>query len=78
MLCAISTSDNPFDPISDFTNWNNFDQQKGYNLASLLARLVRVDSDASPDDEEEAIEEAVDKIVAMNPTGNCIKVTLKD
>lgn len=75
-ICAISTTDNPYNPITDFANWNALDQQLGYNLASLLGRWVDQSSDLSEEDEEAAIEEAVDKIVALNPTGNCIKVTL--
>lgn len=77
MICAISTTDNPFNPFTQYENWNAYDTFKGYNLGSLLARLVRDGSDMSPDDEEDAIEEAVDKIVAMNPTGNCKKVVLE-
>lgn len=73
-FCAISTSDNPFNPITDFTSWNNFDTSRGYNLASLLARWVKESPEYSEDDEEAALEEAVDKIVALNPTGNCIKI----
>ena len=75
-ICAVSTTDNPYNPITDFDNWNALDQQLGYNLASLLGRWVDQSSDLSEEDEEAAIEEAVDKIVALNPTGNCIKVTL--
>jgi hypothetical protein len=77
MICAISTTDNPFNPLTQYENWNAYDTLKGYNLGSLLARLVRDGPDMSPDDEEDAIEEAVDKIVAMNPTGNCKKVVLE-
>lgn len=73
-FCAISTSDNPFNPITDFTSWNNFDTSHGYNLASLLARWIKESPEYSEDDEMEALEEAVDKIVALNPTGNCIKI----
>lgn len=77
-LCAITTTDNPYNPLTDFSNWNAFDQQMGYNLCSLFGRLVNQATDLSNEDEEKAIEEAVDKIVAMNPTGNCIKFVSGD
>lgn len=72
---AITTTDNPFDPFTDFDNWNNYDTSKGYHSASILARLANIHSGMSPDDMEKAVEEAVDKMVKYNFTGNYKKVT---
>lgn len=73
---AITTEDNPFDPFSDFDNWNNYDTTKGYHSASILARLANVHRGMTEKEIEEAIEEAVDKMVKYNFTGNYKKVTL--
>lgn len=75
-VCGLTTTDNPFNPLTDYDNWNAFDQRKGYGTASYLARLCQINADMSPDEVEDAIEEAVDKIVALNLTGNYKKVTL--
>ena len=32
--CLLTTVDNPFDPIEQFTSWFMFDIEKGYNSCS--------------------------------------------
>lgn len=75
-ICGLTTEDNPFDPLTDYDNWNAFDQRKGYGTASYLARMVSIDADTTPEEAEKLVEEAIDKIVALNLTGNYKKVTL--
>ena len=75
-ICGLTTEDNPFNPLTDYDNWNAFDQRKGYGTASYLARMVSIDADTTPEESEQLIEEAIDKIVALNLTGNYKKVTL--
>ena len=65
--CAITTVDNPFDPFDQFDDWFRFDQDKGYNSCSYLARVAHT-SDSLTDEENEAeIERAIDEIVFFNP-----------
>ena len=75
-ICGLTTEDNPFDPLTDYDNWNAFDLRKGYGTASYLARMVSIDADTTPEEAEKLVEEAIDKIVALNLTGNYKKVTL--
>ena len=35
----ISTSDNPYNPFTNFHEWFVYDETKGYHTCSLLARL---------------------------------------
>ena len=65
---AISTIDNPYDPISQFDEWYNFDEQKGYHSCSLLARVSKTSSDLSDADYDEEIEAAIDEIIKMEET----------
>lgn len=59
----VTTTDNPFDPINQFDEWNAFDEHKQYFTCSFLARLVR-DSDQLTDEEnEEELERAIDEMV---------------
>lgn len=71
----LSTSDNPYNPYTDFDLWFAFDTQNGYNSCAYLARQIESSPNASPEDENKAVEEAIDRIVALNLTGNYIKVT---
>ena len=65
--CAITTVDNPFDPFNQFDDWFRFDQDKGYNSCSYLARVAHT-SDSLTDEENEAeIERAIDEIIFFNP-----------
>ena len=63
----LTTFDNPFNPFEDFTSWNLFDIEKGYNTCSYLARIVQLSDDMTQKEEDEAIEQAIDKIIMLNP-----------
>ena len=73
-ICALSTKDNPYNPFSDFNNWNAFDMQNGYNSCAYLARVVGDISSEEENEVDENIENAIDRIVEMNLTGNYIKI----
>ena len=64
-LIAISTKDNPFDPISQFDQWYRYDTEKGYNSCSFLARVSKTSSDLSDADYDEEVEAAIDDIIKM-------------
>jgi hypothetical protein len=70
----LTTLDNPFDPFTQFDEWNAFDQRLGYQTAALLARVVRSSHDLSDADQSLAIEQAIDEIVTENVTGMYRKV----
>lgn len=62
----LTTYDNPYDPFDDFTKWFLWDTEKGYNSCAYLARVV-ADSDSFDDEEENvAISEAIDSIIACD------------
>lgn len=77
-IVALTTEDNPFDPIDDFDNWYSFDEQNGYHTSSYLARIARTSNDESYADYEAALEQAIDEIVAINTTGNYKKIVKED
>lgn len=70
----ISTSDNPYNPWTDFDSWYAFDEAKGYHTCSYLARVCRTSQELSEADENEALNTAIDEICELNLTGNYIKV----
>lgn len=63
---ALSTSDNPYDPLTDYDRWEAYDRQQGYNTSEYLARIVRTTSEYGDDTYNEDIENAIDEIVLLN------------
>lgn len=71
----LTTIDNPFDPFDDFTSWNSFDVEKGYNTCCYLARMVNLQEDFSQKEEDGEIERAINSIIDHDFLGIYIKVT---
>ncbi len=70
----LTTEDNPYDPFTEFDKWYTFDVQHGYGTCSLLARISDSADELSPADQELAIEDAIDRVIFFNVTGNYRKV----
>lgn len=62
-VCALTTVDNPYDPIDQFTSWFLFDELKGYHSCSYLARIVKTLNEFSDDENDLEIEKAIDEII---------------
>lgn len=62
----ITTIDNPYDPFEEFTQWDLFDKEKGYNTTSRLARLVDLSDEMTQQEENEAIELAIDRLIELD------------
>lgn len=75
MASALTTTDNPYNPITQFDEWNAFDMRKGYNTLSYLARIAKTSPEMVPRDYEEAVERAIDEIVKYNLLGIYTKYT---
>lgn len=63
----ITTIDNPFNPFKDFDNWFLYDVEKGYYSCSRIARLVDNLDNTEEKEEDELIEEAIDRLVEIDP-----------
>nr|DAN00295.1 MAG TPA: erythrocyte membrane protein 1 [Caudoviricetes sp.] len=75
MRVALTTKDNPFDPIDDFVKWWKFDTAiLGRDTCGYLAKIART-SDLLTDEENEfEIERAIDEIIKFDPFNIYIKV----
>lgn len=72
---AITTTDNPYDPFTQFDEWFALDELKGYCSCSLLARIANTSSDLNFEETNTTIENAIDRIVNnLNPLGIYRKV----
>lgn len=70
----ITTPDNPFNPVTNYDQWQAYDHEKGYNTTEYLARVAVFPNNMGDEAILESIEEAVDSIVALYPKGTYIKV----
>ncbi len=61
--CALTTTDNPYNPFKNFNQWFLFDVQKGYNSCSYLARVARTSDQFTDDENKQEIERAIDEII---------------
>ena len=62
----LTTFDNPFNPFKNFNEWFLFDVEKGYNSCSLLSRIARTSNALSDSEEDEEIENAIDRIIELD------------
>jgi hypothetical protein len=68
MAVAITTVDNPYNPLKDIDGWYDWDMRHGYSTSCLLARFMMVPSDNLPDKFNEGLKEnAIDRIVKLFP-----------
>lgn len=63
---ALTTSDNPYNPLTDYDRWEAFDRQKGYGTNEYLARVTRTTYEYGEDSYAEDIEKSIDEIVELN------------
>lgn len=70
----LTTTDNPFNPFTQWEEWLAFDLILGHNTPAYLARVVRTSDELSEADQSIAIDDAMDEIVKENPLGIYKKV----
>lgn len=71
---AITTIDNPYDPLDEFEKWYLFDIEQGYNTCAYLARLTHTSDKFTDKENDEEIERAIDEILLNDFTGMYRKV----
>ena len=72
--CALTTVDNPWDPIDDFDNWYRFDMDKGYSSLCYLARVAKIKENMTEREAARETERAIDQIVLSDPLNLYTKV----
>ncbi len=66
---ALSTSDNPYNPFTQFDDWLSFDTNAGYYSANVLARFSHYSNTLSDEENEYFTENAIDNVITFVPTG---------
>ena len=59
----ITTTDNPYNPQTDFQQWYLYDVNNGYNTCAYLGRIVKDSEELSDEEKEEENERAIDEII---------------
>ena len=59
----LTTIDNPFSPFTQFSEWLNFDREKGYDTCQLLARVSRSTPNLGMKHEQQQIDDGMDEII---------------
>lgn len=75
LAVMITTVDNPFNPLTDWDDWYNYDESKGYYTSEYLARITKTSDDLGEKEQDQAIEEAIDEIIELNPDGFYKKIS---
>lgn len=78
MAFMLTTNDNPFDPRTNFDSWLQFDRDLGYNSCGYLARIANTSSALSDQENERAIDDAIDEIIAKDFRNVYTKVKIDD
>ena len=71
----LTTTDNPFNPFTDYDDWLAFDEDHGYYTNALLARVAVTSDQLSDSAENFARERAIDEIISEDPTGMYTRAT---
>ncbi len=71
----LTTVDNPFNPFTQFDDWEAFDRSKGYFTSEYLARIAKTSIDLFPTDYEQEIDRAINEILEWNLLGIYRKYT---
>jgi hypothetical protein len=75
MEVMLTTTDNPYDPFTQFDKWQAFDESKGYFSLAYLARVSEANTDMSDEQYKEEVSKAISDIVFYDPLGIYKKVT---
>lgn len=76
-VVALTTTDNPYNPITQYDDWDAYDRLQGYETSSYLARIAKTSPDLSPLDQAIAVEEAIDEIIKLNVLGIYKKIVIE-
>ena len=60
----LTTTNNPWNPFTDYSEWYAFDDEHEYGSSELLARVLKIGPDLTDEEEEMLTEEAIDTIVS--------------
>ena len=64
-MVRVTTTDNPFNPFTEWDEWYFYDLSKGYSTCERLDRLSNTSSQLSDELNNEELEQAIDQLVEI-------------
>ena len=68
-MVRVTTTDNPFNPFTEWDEWYFYDLSKGYSTCERLDRLSNTSSQLSDELNNEELEQAIDQLVEVCAVG---------
>ena len=68
-MVRVTTTDNPFNPFTEWDEWYFYDLTKGYSTCERLDRLSNTSSQLSDELNNEELEQAIDQLVEIGAVG---------
>ena len=65
----LTTTDNPYNPFTQWDEWFGFDTTMGYHTCALLDRVTRSSEELNDEDQDLAIQQAIEEIIELNASG---------
>jgi len=62
----VTTTDNPYDPRTNFPSWYAWDVQHGYNTCAYLARVASAPNDFPVAYDDRVVEAAIDEMIQLH------------
>lgn len=63
----LTTSDNPYDPFTQFDQWYAYDEQNGYHSCGLLARLALTSKNLTDEQNKQILNDTINDIIMLFP-----------
>ena len=77
-VAMLTTIDNPYDPFTQFDEWDAYDREMGYYSCAYLARIANSSDDLSESSQAKIVEDAIDEICKNDVIGIYKKVTKQE
>ena len=65
----LTTTDNPYNPFTQFDLWFQFDISKGYNTCAFIDRVANTSDELTDKENDKEIENAMKEIAKENVLG---------
>lgn len=75
---ALTTKDNPFNPLTQFHDWFLFDIEKGYYTCDYLTKIAKTSDSLTDYENDLEIEKAIDEIIELDFLKIYKKVSIDD
>lgn len=72
----ITTTDNPYDPFTQWEQWLMFDTNQGYNTCARLARVTTISEQLSDEENFDSVENGINELIkfgSINKKGEIVE-----